>query len=126
MVLIYILFVFGIVICLFSNKEQFYSDLKISKCRKDFDFFERIREYIYETNDNNYGNFLKGCGEHVTNKSIQKNAFKDEANFKSSSNVASQCNNLANQECTFSLDLPSLNVNCHNDYYNWCIDSYKN
>lgn len=109
------------------KKEQFYSDLKVSKCRNKnkFDFFEKLREYVYETRESNFGTFFKGCNDRIEPE-IQRKAFRDEADFDEINDLKYQCNNLANKQCTFNYDIPSLNVDCYNDYFNWCVDSYNN
>lgn len=123
----FFIFVFFIVLVYLINisREHFYSDLKINKCRKDFDFFERLREYVYETNESNFGTFFKNrCEAGRIKNELQKQSFKDEAKIDEYGNLKYICNNLAIKECTFKNNLNSLNVKCHNDYFNWCIDSH--
>jgi hypothetical protein len=130
LILIAILLVFFIYV-LSAKKEQFYPDLKITKCRNKnkFDFFEKLREYVYETRESNFGTFFKGCDDRIQ-VDIKRKAFRDEANFDtkemSVNNLKYQCNNLANKQCMFNYNIPSLNVDCYNDYFNWCVDAYNN
>lgn len=101
------------------KKEQFYSDLKVINCRSKnkFDFFEKLRDYIYEIRDSS------SCDDKIP-PDVQRKAFRDEANFNTNSNFKHECNKLAEKQCTFNYDIPSLNVNCYNDYFSWCVDAH--
>lgn len=125
MILTFLLLIILIVsfLKLFRQKEYFSS-----KLRKNFDIYQRLRDYMYTTDYNNYGTFLKKkCDEEdLKYYDIQKNIFRDEARLNNITSLTKkqECNTLAQENCIFNRDLPSLNVKCHNNIYNLCMDSY--
>lgn len=98
-----------------SQKKEMYSDLKITRCRKNFDIYEGLREYMLPQEKKQC---IDNCNDRMDCQ-IVNHLFKINLNKKDN------CFGMAEKECTFNYDIPSLNTKCHSDYLNLCLNSFK-